>query len=161
MALEIERKFLLKPGAQLPESDMVLNIQQAYIANDSGLSVRIRLINLEEAYLTIKKAKSETLGVRSEFEYEIPVEDAIEMMQLNHYVKVVKQRHIVMDGGRKWEVDFFLEDNEGLIIAELELPSLEETIVIPDWIGKEVTDDPRYLNNHLAVHPYNTWNEQL
>lgn len=102
MALEIERKFLLKPGAQLPESDVVLNIQQAYIANDEGLTVRIRLINMEEAYLTIKKARTEELGIRSEFEYPIPVEDAIEMMQLNHYSKIVKQRHIITDGARRW-----------------------------------------------------------
>lgn len=160
MGLEIERKFLLKTGAPLPDSDMVLNIQQAYIANDNGVSVRIRLVNMEEAYLTIKKAITDDLGIRSEFEYQIPVEDAIEMMQLSHYIKIVKQRHIIMDGGRKWEVDFFLEENEGLIIAELELPSLEERVVIPDWIGAEVTSDPRYLNNHLAKHPYSTWNIQ-
>ncbi|MBR8759654.1 CYTH domain-containing protein [Porphyromonas levii] len=159
MALEIERKFLLKPGAQLPESDVVLNIQQAYIANDEGLTVRIRLINMEEAYLTIKKALTEELGIRSEFEYPIPVEDAIEMMQLNHYSKIVKQRHIITDGARRWEVDFFLEENEGLIIAELELPSLEETVIIPEWIGEEVTNDPHYLNYYLAQHPYSTWNK--
>lgn len=159
MGLEIERKFLLKPGAQLPESDLVLNIQQAYIASDEGLAVRVRLINMEEAYITIKKAITEELNIRSEFEYPIPVNEAIEMMQLSHYNKIVKQRHIVMDGERKWEVDFFLEDNEGLIIAELELPSLEETVVIPDWIGEEVTSDPKYLNNYLAKYPYSTWNK--
>ncbi|MDD7437310.1 MAG: CYTH domain-containing protein [Bacteroidales bacterium] len=158
MAVEIERKFLLKPGAQLPESDLVLNIQQAYIANDKGVAVRGRLINMEEAYLTIKKAITSEFNIRSEFEYQIPVEDALEMMELSHYIKIVKQRHIIKDGDRKWEVDFFLEENEGLIIAELELPSIDERIVIPDWIGDEVTNDPRYLNNYLANHPYNTWN---
>lgn len=159
MALEIERKFLLKPGTQLPDSDEVLNIQQAYISNCEGVAVRVRLTNMEEAYLTIKSASAENLAIRSEFEYAIPVEDALEIMELSHYHKVVKQRHIIKQDELRWEVDFFLEANEGLIIAEIELPSIDTALELPDWIGEEVTNDGRYLNNYLATHPYSTWNE--
>ncbi|OFO56040.1 hypothetical protein HMPREF3027_02230 [Porphyromonas sp. HMSC077F02] len=161
MGVEIERKFLLKPGASLPESDEVLNIQQSYVAKGEGregTSVRVRLVNMEEAFLTIKQASRENLAVRSEFEYPIPVEDALEIMALSPFTKVVKQRHIIMIGENKWEVDFFLEDNEGLIVAELELPSVDTEVELPEWIGEEVTNDKRYLNNYLAVHPYSTWN---
>lgn len=159
MGVEIERKFLLKQGAKLPDSDMVLNIQQSYVANDEGVVVRVRLTNMEEAFLTIKQASKEDLGVRAEFEYPIPVDDAIGLMSLGHYPKIVKQRHIIVEDGRRWEVDFFLEQNEGLIIVELEIPSRDEVVVLPEWIGEEVTNDPRYLNNYLAMHPYTEWND--
>lgn len=160
MGVEIERKFLLKPGASLPESDEVLNIQQSYVAKgdgEEGTLVRVRLVNMEEAFLTIKQASKENLAVRSEFEYSIPVEDALEIMELSPFTKVVKQRHIIVIGEAKWEVDFFLEGNEGLIVAELELPSVDTEVELPEWIGEEVTNDKRYLNNYLAVHPYSTW----
>lgn len=150
---------MLKPGAQLPESDMIQNIQQAYIANDQGTAVRVRLINTEEAYLTIKQASEYHLGIRTEFEYPIPVEEAIEMTNLSHYHKVVKQRHVIMEGEYRWEVDFFLEDNEGLILAEIELPSIDTPITLPEWVGKEVTHDERYLNNYLAKYPYSSWEQ--
>lgn len=159
MGVEIERKFLLKPEAQLPDSDVVLNIHQAYISNSDGVAVRARVTNMEEAYLTIKQASPDNIAVRSEFEYPIPVEDALEIMALSHYHTVVKQRHIIEVGEQKWEVDFFLEENEGLIIAEIELPSLESPLVLPEWVGEEVSQDPRYLNNYLASHPYSTWDK--
>lgn len=158
MSIEIERKFLLRPGASLPESDEVLNMQQAYVATGEDTSVRVRLVNMEEAFLTIKQASKESLAVRSEFEYPIPVEDALEIMELSPYFKVVKQRHIIKMGDLKWEVDFFLEENEGLIVAELELPSVDAEVELPEWIGEEVTNDKRYLNHYLALHPYSTWN---
>ncbi len=120
--------------------------------------MRVRLVNMEEAFLTIKQASRENLAVRSEFEYPIPVEDALEIMALSPFTKVVKQRHIIVIGENKWEVDFFLEENEGLIVAELELPSVDAEVELPEWVGEEVTNDKRYLNNYLAVHPYSTWN---
>lgn len=159
MAIEIERKFLLKPGAPLPDSDAVLNIQQAYLASDRGMSIRVRIVNQEEAHLTIKQAAETNLSVRQEFEYAVPIDDAIEMMQLSHYTPIVKQRHIINVGDNKWEVDFFLNDNEGLIIAELELPEEGQLVDLPDWIGDEVTDNPKYLNNYLAQFPFTTWND--
>lgn len=159
MGVEIERKFLIKLGASLPETDQILNIRQAYLANDNGSAVRVRITNMEEAYLTIKQASQENLGVRKEFEYAIPIEDALEMMQMSAYTEIVKQRHVIMVGEEKWEVDFFMEENEGLIIAEIELPSLDTPLVLPEWVGEEVTDDPRYLNNYLARTPYSMWKE--
>ncbi len=159
MGVEIERKFLLKPGATLPESDEVLNIRQSYLAEEHDATIRLRVVNMEEAFITIKQASKSSLGVRKEYEYAVPVEDAIEMMNMAPYPMVVKQRHIIIIGENKWEVDFFMDDNEGLMLAEVELPSLDVSLTLPEWIGQEVTDDPRYLNASLAKNPYNTWNK--
>lgn len=160
MGIEIERKFLLKEGIDLPDSDRVLHIMQGYLASNNKMSVRIRIIDDSEAWLTIKQNKDGNFTTRSEFEYSIPVEDAVEMLQTSPYLTVVKQRHIFNIGDLKWEVDFFEEDNEGLITVEVELPSLKTPIPLPTWIGKEVSDDIRYLNSHLALHPYSEWKEE-
>lgn len=160
MALEIERKFKLKPGVAVPESESSQAIRQAYLMNDDGMAVRVRIVNNEHAFLTIKKATTASIAVRQEYEYEIPIEDALEMLQLCIGTPIVKQRFVVMDDGRKWEVDIFQEENEGLIIAELELSDLNQYIDLPSWIGEEVTEDPRYLNNYLALHPYTQWSEK-
>ena len=154
MALEIERKFLLRPGMTLPSSDHVENIRQCYLVSDDALVVRVRIIDEERAILGIKIAHEETLSVRTEYEYEIPIEEALEMMSVASTTPIVKQRHVIEMGERKWEVDFFEEENEGLIVAEVELPSLETSLPLPEWIGREVTDDKRYTNGSLARHPY-------
>lgn len=159
MAIEIERKFLLRPGVDLPDSDRVLHITQGYLASSQEMSVRIRIIDETEAYLTIKQNKHDNISMRTEFEYPIPVEDGIEMLASSPYLSVVKQRHVVSVGDRKWEIDFFEDHNEGLIMAEVELPSLSTPIVLPEWIGREVSGDIRYLNSHLALHPYSEWKE--
>lgn len=160
MAVEIERKFLLKPGVALPDSDQVLRIRQLYLNQDPDLSVRVRLIDESQAYLTIKKVTGKQLSVRAEFEYEIPVEDALEMQQTIVGVPIVKSRHIIFEDGKQWEVDFFEEENEGLILVEVELESLDAPLTLPAWVGKEVSNDPRYLNNQLAVHPYKLWSNE-
>lgn len=160
MALEVERKFKIKPGVQVPDSESVQSIRQAYLMSDGDTSIRVRIINDEEAYITIKKSSDMRLSVRHEYEYPLPLEDAIEMMQICQYTPVVKQRFVVMDGEVKWEVDIFQEENEGLIIAEVELPNIYQQIELPVWIGEEVTEDPRFLNSYLAIHPYRTWSEE-
>lgn len=161
MALEIERKFLLRPGVPLPSSDRVDNIRQCYLVSDDAMIVRVRVINDEQAILGIKISHGETPSVRSEYEYEIPIEEALEMMSAASTVPIVKQRHVIKIGPRKWEVDFFEEDNEGLIAAEVELPSLETPLSLPEWIGREVTSDKRYSNGSLAHHPYSEWQDEV
>lgn len=161
MSIEVERKFLLRKGVDLPDSDRVLHMTQGYLASDKEMSVRIRIIDDSEAYLTIKQNKHDTFSMRTEFEYPIPVEDAMEMLKASPFLPIVKQRHVVNMGDVKWELDFFEELNEGLITAEVELPSLNTPVVLPEWIGCEVSNDIRYLNSQLAIHPYQEWkNEQ-
>ena len=160
MGLEIERKFLLKDGIDLPDSDRVLHITQGYLASNKEMSVRIRIIDDNEAYLTIKQNVHDTLTMRAEYEYLIPVQDALEMLQSSPFLPIVKQRHIVHVDDVKWELDFFEDHNEGLITAEVELPSLETPVVLPEWIGKEVSNDIRYLNSQMAIHPYSEWKDE-
>lgn len=157
MAIEIERKFLLRPGVPLPSSDHVDNIRQCYLVTDEAMVVRVRIVNDDRAILGIKISRDGGPTIRSEYEYEIPVEEALEMMAAASTVPVVKQRHVIQLRGRKWEVDFFEEANEGLIVAEVELPSLETALPLPQWIGREVTRDRRYTNGYLARHPYREW----
>ncbi len=155
MGVEIERRFLLREGATLPDSDRVLHMRQAYLVNSEGLSVRIRVINDTKAFLTIKRiTPGGNIAVRDEFEYEIPVDDALQMMRFSALGSVKKQRHVFKIGEVTWEVDFFEDENEGLIMAEVELPSFDTPVDLPEWIGREVSDDPAYLSSNLAIHPY-------
>ena len=159
MGVEIERRFLLKEGATLPDSDSVLHIRQSYLFNEQGLAARIRIVGDHKAYLTIKRiTPGGNIAVRDEFEYEIPVEDAVSMMAFSPLGTVKKQRHILRLGTVTWEVDFFEDENEGLIMAEVELPSYDTPVDLPEWIGREVSDDPRYLSSNLAINPYTSWN---
>lgn len=155
MALEIERKFLIdkakwdvleKPNGQL--------YRQGYLSSNPNMIIRIR--NTETTgYLTIKgKLEGAT---RPEFEYEIPKDEAIQLLQLFAPSSVVKKRYKIVDHGKIWEVDEFLEDNLGLFIAEIELHSEDEQIEIPEWIEKEVTDDKRYYNSYLSTNPFTNW----
>lgn len=158
MGVEIERRFLLREGATLPDSDRVLHMRQAYLVNSEGLSVRIRVINDTKAFLTIKRiTPGGNIAVRDEFEYEIPVDDALQMMRFSALGAVKKQRHVFKIGEVTWEVDFFEDENEGLIMAEVELPSFDTPVDLPEWIGREVSDDPAYLSSNLAIHPYTSW----
>ena len=160
MGVEIERRFLLREGATLPDSDRVLHMRQAYLVNSEGLSVRVRVINDTEAFLTIKRiTPGGNIAVRDEFEYAIPVEDAVQMMDFSTLGSVKKQRHVLRAGDVTWEIDFFEEANEGLIMAEVELPSYDTPVDLPEWVGREVSDDPAYLSSNLAVRPYTTWTQ--
>lgn len=154
MALEIERKFLVKK-ALVPVSSHQIKMIQGYIPSEVGTAVRIRTEN-EVAKLTIKAKKTDV--VRYEYEYDIPVQDALEMLdKLCEKPLVEKTRHLIPIGKHTWEVDYFEAENNGLIVAEIELESEDEAIDLPAWILREVTDKKEYRNNYLGKHPYKTW----
>jgi adenylate cyclase len=147
MATETERKFLVR-GEFLSKAVKAINITQSYISIDPQKTIRLRFSD-DEAYLTIKSPqKTGSLG-RGEWEYIIPVEDAKDLLSLCLPGKVVKTRYHVPCGEHTFEVDVFHEQNEGLVIAELELSSDDEKFARPEWLGEEVTGDPRYYNSNL------------
>ncbi len=154
MPVEIERKFLVTCDAWRAEATGSRRIVQGYLASDPTRAVRIRIAG-DEAWLTIKGAAS---GIsRAEFEYPVPAADAGEMLALCLPGSIEKIRHLVPHDNQLWEVDEFLGDNAGLVIAEIELDAPEQAIVLPSWAGCDVTHDPRYLNANLAKHPYRQW----
>lgn len=155
MPVEIERKFLLSSDKWRDEVIRCSRIRQGYMGTVDKASVRIR-VQGEKANINIKSA---TLGMRRmEYEYEIPLNEAEEMLdQLCNQPQIDKTRFIVKRGKHVWEIDEFYGDNQGLIVAEVELDSEDEKITKPDWIGDEVTADPRYYNVSLIKHPFNQW----
>ena len=161
MGIEIERKFLVTDDGWRAAAHAVIPMAQGYIndmaAMDSGAqkaSVRVR-IQGDAAYLNIK---SRELGhTRQEFDYPIPVDEARALLALCVGGLIDKRRHLVRHGGLLWEVDEFLGDNAGLVVAEIELADPDEAFDRPDWLGAEVTDQPRYYNLALAQRPYARW----
>ncbi|GFE68281.1 CYTH domain-containing protein [Chroococcus sp. FPU101] len=155
MATEIERKFLVKNDAWKKQATGKL-YRQGYIATkDSITTVRIRIAG-EQAFMTIK-GKTEGIG-RAEFEYEIPLEDAQTMLDtLCDRPLVEKVRYKLQIDDLVWEIDEFLGENEGLIMAEVELKDENQTVNLPDWVGDEVSHDARYYNVNLAKNPYRNW----
>lgn len=155
MADEIERKFLVRNKDWRLDVIKQSRIKQGYIAVNNQCAVRVRITDTE-ALLSIK---SSGLAIsRKEYEYLIPVEDALEMMERfcpRHYVQ--KTRHYVRCQHKVWEVDVFEGLNQGLVVAEIELESESEAIALPDWVGQEVSGEARYLNNNLAVEPFQAW----
>ena len=155
MAIEIERKFLVINegwrGSVISSSEL----KQGYLANQNNASVRVRIAR-GKAYLNIK---SKTLGIRrSEYEYQIPLEDAEEMLQhLAEQPVISKTRYYVQYAEHVWELDVFDGENSGLVVAEIELKSEQETFALPEWAGEEVSDDPRYYNINLVKHPFSKW----
>ena len=156
MAKEIERKFLVIGDAWRTVRGM--SIRQGYLHNEVESTVRVRTSG-ERAYLTIKGSMS---GItRTEFEYEIPLEDANAMLdQLCQKPLIEKIRYEVEVGGFKWEIDEFLGENVGLAVAEIELEDEDQEFPKPAWVGKEVTDDARYLNANLVKNPYSKWDKE-
>lgn len=156
MPIEIERKFLLKnEGWQTADEGTLY--RQGYIVSGVGKVVRIRVAG-STGFITIKGSSQEGLLSRSEYEYEIPLPDANEMLDtLCESGIIEKRRHKVKYGNHVWEIDVFAGNNTGLVVAEIELQAEDEAFDIPDWIGDEVTDDPRYANSQLAKVPYNQW----
>ena len=152
MYMEIERKFLVGNNAFMNEAFKKRRIVQGYICADADRSVRVRICE-GEAFLTIKSATNERGWSRYEFEQLIPLKDAEELMKLCLPGLINKIRYYVKFGGHTWEVDVFRGENDGLIIAEIELASEEETFELPEWIGREVSGDPKYYNMMLAKHP--------
>jgi len=157
MAVEIERKFLVKALPQLDESKGT-DIVQAYLRADARGSVRIRIAG-EQAWLTIKGPAQGRR--RHEYEYPIPSADAQEMLALAVSAPVRKRRYTLEENGHLWEIDVFRGLNAGLTLAEVELPTEHAAVRLPGWIGKEVTEDPRYLNSSLSRRPYVTWASEV
>jgi len=155
MAIEIERKFLIANDEWRHDADDGIQITQGYMGGNEKSSVRIR-VNGESANINIK---GKTIGAkRSEYEYVIPLEDADEMLTtLCDRPYIDKTRYHVKYQGHLWEVDVFAGENEGLVVAEIELSTVKETFVLPSWLGEEVTEDPRYYNIYLVTHPYKSW----
>jgi adenylate cyclase len=155
MGTEIERKFLLKDESWRSEVGHSIDIVQGYLANTERASIRVRLSG-SAASLNIK---SMTLGtVRSEFDFPIPAADARVLLDtLCQRPLVQKTRHHVAHDGRIFEIDEFRGENQGLVVAELELPEDTRDFPRPPWLGEDVTEDPRYYNINLAARPYVTW----
>lgn len=155
MAIEIERKFLLKNDNWKKLADAGTSYKQGYLVGSEQASVRVR-IQGDKAYLNIKSA---TLGVfRNEYEYEIPLTDANEMLEnLCHKPLIIKKRHLISVSNHTWEIDVFEGDNSGLTVAEIELQTESEDFELPDWIGEEVSHDTRYYNVCLVDNPYKNW----
>ncbi len=148
MGTEIERKFLVKDDGWRGEITASRHLRQAYLAQTPALTLRVRIVDEEQATMNLKSSQS---GIaRQEFEYAIPLEDARALMALALGRPVVKRRHIVAAGALAWEIDVFEGDHAGLILAEIELPHAEADFPRPAWLGDEVTDDPRYYNAALA-----------
>lgn len=148
MPQEIERKFLVPDLRRVPLGEGEL-IQQGYLATTSSCEIRVRL-RAARAFLTIKSAQKGR--TRSEFEYAIPLAEAQVLLNTLCENTLLKTRHSVNVAGLLWEVDVFQGNQEGLVMAEVELQSEEQPLELPSWIGEEVTEDARYYNANLAKH---------
>lgn len=155
MALEIERKFLVV-GEFRDQAYSHSRIRQGYISSGNGKTVRVRIRD-DHGYLTIKGPSDQAGRARYEFETEIPLTDAMDLMKLCEPGIIDKTRYLVRSGSHVFEVDEFYGDNEGLVMAEVELHSEDETFQKPAFIGPEVTGDRRYYNAHLRRNPYKLW----
>jgi len=154
MPQEIERKFLLAKDHWKAEVDRAVTMKQGYLNSAKERTVRIRIAG-EEAFLTIK---GPVAGVtRSEFEYEVPVNDALAMIGLCEQPVIEKTRHYLEAPPHTWEIDVFSGENEGLAVAEIELSSETEDFVRPGWLGKEVSGDSKYYNSSLVKKPFLLW----
>jgi CYTH domain-containing protein len=152
MATEIERKFLVKEGIWRNKENT--KYRQGYLNSAKERIVRVRTID-DKGYLTIKGL---TVGAtRMEFEYEIPRRDADAMLDICEKPLIEKTRYKAEAGGFVWEIDEFFGENQGLIVAEVELESEDQAFPKPDWVGEEVTGDPRYFNSNLIKNPYAKW----
>lgn len=154
MGKEIERKFLVQ-GDEWKKLAKGTTYRQGYLNSTKERTVRVRTID-DKGYLTIKGV---TVGAtRAEYEYEIPGRDADEMLtNLCEKPLIEKRRYKIPQGSLTWEVDEFLGDNDGLIVAEIELPEEGTAFDKPAWIGREVTGDPKYFNSNLTKNPFKSW----
>ncbi len=154
MGKEIERKFMVKEGAW--RNAKGTRYRQGYLNSAKERNVRVRTME-DKAYLTIKGI---AIGAsRMEFEYEIPLQDADELLEICEKPLIEKTRYKVQEGGFVWEVDVFFRENQGLIVAEVELESEDQEFPKPDWVREEVTGDPRYFNSNLIKNPYIKWSK--
>lgn len=156
MGKEIERKYLVDVAAWKPQ-DQGIHFKQGYLNTQKERVVRVR-IEGDKAKLTIKGV---SVGVtRAEFEYSIPIDDAAILLDnLCEKPLIDKHRHKEVHGGKTWEIDVFHGDNEGLVVAEIELGSEDEKFPTPAWATQEVSSDPRYFNSNLLKNPFKTWSK--
>ncbi len=155
MGIEIEKKFLLKNDSWKKEAGKGDLFRQGYMSGSNRSSVRIRVAG-DKANINIKSA---TLGItRKEFEYEIPLKDANEMLDsLCEKPFIEKRRYFIARGAHTWEVDAFEGDNSGLVVAEIELSDPDEPFDLPNWVGEDVSGEPKYYNVCLVNNPYKNW----
>ncbi|WP_316824511.1 CYTH domain-containing protein [Pedobacter miscanthi] len=155
MGKEIERKFLIDQqkwdNLNKPEGKL---FRQGYLLTDKDKTIRVRATE-SKGFLTIK---GKTIGAtRMEFEYEIPLPEATELLDNFAISELSKTRYEITMGGKLWEVDVFSGENEGLIVAEIELESEDENFDLPDWVSNEVTEEEKYYNSNLTVKPFKNW----
>lgn len=155
MGKEIERKYLIDAkkwqAAEKPVGELY---KQGYLLTDPNKTIRVRLTGTK-GFLTIKGI---TIGAtRLEYEYEIPFTEATELLENFSVSGLSKIRYTIIYDNKIWEIDEFLGDNSGLIVAEIELENENENFELPEWINKEVTGDERYYNSNLTIHPYKNW----
>ncbi|MBD3807915.1 MAG: CYTH domain-containing protein [Epsilonproteobacteria bacterium] len=153
MKLEIERKFLVDTS-KLPKLSNGIKIRQGYLLPHSP-SIRVRVAGAK-AFLTIK-GKPQNHISRNEFEYEIPLLDGLELLKECKELIILKTRYETEYHGHLWEIDVFENENEGLIVAEIELEHEDEKFILPPWVTAEVSCDKRYTNANLISHPYCKW----
>ena len=155
MPIEIEHKFLIKDDSWKQSIEKSIQYKQGYMISDNKRSVRIRISD-QKSWLNIKSA---TIGThRQEFEYEIPYNEGLEILgSLCEKPYIEKTRYIVKHQLHTWEIDVFSGDNEGLIVAEIELKTIGEAFEKPEWLGNEVTSERKYYNNSLCKEPYKNW----
>ena len=155
MATEIERKFLVRNEGWRAHVSSGIFYRQGYMASTATCSMRVRYGG-GQGFINLKSA---TLGItRKEYEYPIPEQDANEMLDLFCEGPLIeKTRYLVEHAGHVWEVDVFAGDNEGLVVAEIELDAADESFALPDWAGEEVSHDPRYYNVCLVKNPFKNW----
>jgi len=156
MATEIEHKYLTISEEWRENAKGILYVQ-GYLSNNKDRTVRVRIAG-DQGYITIKGASQG--ASRSEFEYKIPANDARAMLDKMCLPGIIeKTRYRVPFGGLTWEVDEFTGENKGLIVAEVELPAADTPVKLPPWVGKDVTNDPRYFNAELSKTPYSKWKQ--
>ena len=154
MSVEIERKFLVISDAWQNQVIKRVHLKQGYLQTASERTVRVRTRD-HEAFLTIK---GKTSGIsRVEYEYSIPYNEGLELLELSENIPIEKVRHIVVHDGLTWEIDVFEGLNTGLIIAEIELQTEHQEFSLPKWAGEEVSQDARYYNSALSIRPFSNW----
>ncbi|MHB1082287.1 MAG: CYTH domain-containing protein [Prosthecobacter sp.] len=153
MGSEIERKYLLKPGQWQPTGPG-RRMAQGYLSRDPDRTVRVRVVG-DDAFMTVKSRRT---GItRTEIEFPIPPEHARDLLLLCHQRLIDKTRYHVVHEGMLWEVDVFHGANEGLVVAEIELPAEDTPFALPEWVGEEVSHDMRYTNSRLSAVPFSEW----
>jgi adenylate cyclase len=154
MGIEIEKKYLLENSNWKTEAFKTIKIKQGYLNSEIERTIRVRTSG-NEGIITIK-GKTVNL-TRSEFEYAIPLNDALELLKMCDSPIIEKTRYLIKKGELTWEIDEFSGENEGLIVAEIELTDENQEFDLPEWIGKEVSHDTRYYNSSLISNPYKNW----